>query len=1278
MSDQNLSISHHHADGESEDEVNGLDLQRVSGAQDSEIDSADSLVDEFVRRLTMFPEALTPYEHTFLQSLQRDRNVCSLDKLITLLKFASSHYPDGHRMKGVYFVPLGTALETKGLEDEAIGAYERALDELEVVDSDGLSFISICFDRIGTLLKGRYDRLGEAEDLHKAIWAQEMCIACTAADGENLDELYGSLSHSLGARWNLVRDEEDLDRMLSYAEKAIALNPSNARAQSILGLNFVELRSFTHRTLRSDSFNDRVPGAQDSETDSADSFADDLLHRWSMFPEALTSYENTIVLSLLQGRNVCSLDKLITLSESAISHYPDGHPLKGGYLTHLGPALEMKGLEDEAMGTYERALDSIVVDSNGLKLISICFSRIGALLKGRYDRLGEAEDLHKAIWAQEMCIACTAADGKRLDEFYGSLLNSLVVRWNVLQDEEDIDRLLSRAEEATTLNASDADFQHYLGLALRTSYVRHRTLAHIDRAILAMQRAVSCSMPHDRMEMLTDLASTHYLRMDSVEDTSDASACIKYVEQAMAYGKISFEAHVILLECLRIVFYMTDDVQCYERACSMGETLLADDSLSNIQRYNFLVPLGGILLVSCRRSCTLPPDPRRLKKSIQTLERAIECMPPEEPDRVRPYYFLTQALLYQLRIGTPTVSEFEYAISIGRKGVELASERIKLNSADQTSCLLPLGDILSRYERAFPQSRVHEEKGLVFRQAAQLPSRYHHARLGGAIGWAAHCFGMQDWEGCFDAYTIAMECMQHLTWLGLSVVQQHRVISRRDMPIDIARSYAAHVAVLLGRSGVALEWIEQCRSMVWRRILNLRVSMDVLAGVEPTLARRLGEVSDLLQKGAYFDLRLGMEEGSLEMGKQQRHRLAEEWEDLVAQTRSLPGFTDFLKPKGAAYFTSCEFGGMVVLLNVFKTVCTAIILGSNKGKVVTFWLRQMNEELATSLQKGLHETLEQSGRHSRDARASEAWYGHNRQDGMSKVLSVLWTTVVKPLFDFLDLEPHDSLSGSDPPRLWWCPTGPLSFLPLHAAGLYNTAERGTKAYEFVASSYTPTVGILADISNQQPEEFSGLLTVCQPHTPGQNPIPKTEDEVCSVVQVAVESGSAMNVSLLGNDDATPDAVLSGMVGHSWIHLACHARQDPTQPLESAFMLAGDPKEGCPLKLTEIAKRANTKADFAFLSACQTATGDVSLSEESVHLAAGMLMAGYRRVIATMWAVNDSDAPIIAKMVYEYMLSDGRADSGKSCLALHRATASLRKERGVTNFMSWVPFIHYGA
>ncbi len=86
------------------------------------------------------------------------------------------------------------------------------------------------------------------------------------------------------------------------------------------------------------------------------------------------------------------------------------------------------------------------------------------------------------------------------------------------------------------------------------------------------------------------------------------------------------------------------------------------------------------------------------------------------------------------------------------------------------------------------------------------------------------------------------------------------------------------------------------------------------------------------QPYAYFDL-LEMEEGSLEMKKQQRYRSAEEWEDLVARIRLLPGFIDFLKPKRAAYFTSCEFGGMVVLLNVHNTYCDAIVLGSNKERL---------------------------------------------------------------------------------------------------------------------------------------------------------------------------------------------------------------------------------------------------------------------------------------------------------------------------------------------------------
>jgi CHAT domain-containing protein len=40
--------------------------------------------------------------------------------------------------------------------------------------------------------------------------------------------------------------------------------------------------------------------------------------------------------------------------------------------------------------------------------------------------------------------------------------------------------------------------------------------------------------------------------------------------------------------------------------------------------------------------------------------------------------------------------------------------------------------------------------------------------------------------------------------------------------------------------------------------------------------------------------------------------------------------------------------------------------------------------------------------------------------------------------------------------------------------------------------------------------------------------------------------------------------------------------------------------------------------LAFLSACETAEDDKKVSDEAMHLAATLLFAGFRGVVATMW------------------------------------------------------------
>ena len=262
-------------------------------------------------------------------------------------------------------------------------------------------------------------------------------------------------------------------------------------------------------------------------------------------------------------------------------------------------------------------------------------------------------------------------------------------------------------------------------------------------------------------------------------------------------------------------------------------------------------------------------------------------------------------------------------------------------------------------------------------------------------------------------------------------------------------------------------------------------------------------------------------------------------------------------------------------------------------------------------------------------------------------------------------------STSDLPHIWWCPTGPLTFLPIHTAGLYDQASPGHNILDFAVSSYTPTVTALLEASRETPKMFKGLLGVSQSATPGQTKLPNADKEL----DVIRQFDSSLNVHSLQGESATVDRVLEGMEDGSWVHLACHAFQHPFSPTKSALCLYnGD------LTLSKIITKSFPNADFAFLSACQTATGDKNLPDEAVHLAAGMLAAGYRSVIATMWSIRDNDAPLIAAEVYPCLVCGPAPDSTMAAHALHHAVKKLREKLEKTGnpaFLSWVPFIHVG-
>ena len=282
---------------------------------------------------------------------------------------------------------------------------------------------------------------------------------------------------------------------------------------------------------------------------------------------------------------------------------------------------------------------------------------------------------------------------------------------------------------------------------------------------------------------------------------------------------------------------------------------------------------------------------------------------------------------------------------------------------------------------------------------------------------------------------------------------------------------------------------------------------------------------------------------------------------------------------------------------------------------------------------------------------------------MSEVLAWLWHALAEPVLTELGLTRPRRAPGCCP-RVWWCPTGLLTFLPLHAAG---TSGANT-VLDRAVSSYTPGLLALARTRDRArpPAERARLLTVAMRETPGLSPLHGAQEETGPLRRFR---GDALKGAA-----ATKAAVTSALGKHAWVHFACHGGQDPSDPSQGRVFLH-DHRED-PLTVLDIGRLELPDAEFAFLSACETARGGVRLPDESLHLAAALQLAGYAHVIASLWPISDELAIEVSASVYATIESRGGGlDPARSALALHEAVHTLRRSH--EHPMLWAAYVHFG-
>jgi CHAT domain-containing protein len=198
-------------------------------------------------------------------------------------------------------------------------------------------------------------------------------------------------------------------------------------------------------------------------------------------------------------------------------------------------------------------------------------------------------------------------------------------------------------------------------------------------------------------------------------------------------------------------------------------------------------------------------------------------------------------------------------------------------------------------------------------------------------------------------------------------------------------------------------------------------------------------------------------------------------------------------------------------------------------------------------------------------------------------------------------------------------TGQLGFLPIHAAGIYSYPS-GVCTADYVVSSYIPTLASLTKARRLWTpiarSDLAGIL-ICETTTAGSSMgyLSDVVDEAVAVRECFASAGArVLNQPSKHTTVSELRSLLAGSPSHV-LHMACHGIQH-SKPLKSSFVL----QDG-ELSIEDIIQLDLPHAFLAFLSACQTAKGDMDAPDQAVHLAASMLFCGFRSVVGTMWFVQ---------------------------------------------------------
>ncbi|KAG1775509.1 CHAT domain-containing protein [Suillus placidus] len=793
-----------------------------------------------------------------------------------------------------------------------------------------------------------------------------------------------------------------------------------------------------------------------------------------------------------------------------------------------------------------------------------------------------------------------------------------------------------------------------LSSALCSRFRQRGGIDDIDESIRVGREAVSLCPQEaiNRDIYLNNLAVSLRCRFDHQGRSHDLDEAICLYEEALRICPVWHETRYASLStlggALRVRFIERGDVDDINRAISLRREALILSPPGH-PHHDIILNYLAIALKIRYNELDVSED---LNEAIDLYRKSLRLMRLDHPERHRRLYNLSSALSSRFT-KTQENQDIEEAIRLCQESLDVLPS---LHPDRYTSHSWLNMAYLSRYQVQHNPADLSLAVDN-FRLASGHPTQGFPQRIIEAIHWARQAEVYQH-ESALEAYQMCLELFDNHVMTRSSIISRREAATAfrgaRSLPVD-----AASCAIRRDNLRQAVELAEQGRGQQWSLASRLRTPLEDLESTSPKLAHKLSELSKSLSD-AQGSATL-TDRAAADVAATQYRRLMEKWGAAVAEIRNVKGFSRFLLPPSYEDLQAAARYGPVIILVASEYSCSAIVVPtSGEPYHVSF------PSITLTDLKNLKDRFARAIRNASVMRPKQP-----RNDLMA-LLRTVWDEIMLPVVNVL----QQSLKLKSHSRIWLCPTAAFTSIPLHAAHPFRTnADRSKEPCleDLYICSYTPTLSALVRSRQMMKKRVAPSFVTIGQGQPGagKGKALLAVDSELELVGKLVPATA--NRTTMSGDAATRAGALEALQQNTWVHLACHGKQDPKQPYNSHFVMRDEH-----LTLLDIMENDIPHAEFAFLSACHTAVGDEKTPDEVIHLAAGLQFSGFKSVVGTLWQVDDAVAKHVVQAFYQNMFEDleggGVMDCTKAAWALNRATHAVKTKVPLEQRMV---FIHIG-